>query len=65
MTEEGIVKAIGRKCRTHVARRSPNMRGPASGMGNVFRRSVTQEDLDDKARWLDGQVRGWAAARTL
>lgn len=63
MTEARIANANDR--RSHIPRRSPNSRGPAGVMRNVFRTPVTQGDLDDKARWLDGQVRGWAAARTL
>lgn len=63
MTEARIAKANDR--RSHIPRRSPNSRVPAGVVRNVFRTPVTQEELDDKARWLDGQVRGWAAARTL
>lgn len=65
MTEDRIAQAIDRRSCTHVARRSPASRGPAGVIRKVFRTSVTQEELDDKARWLDGQVRGWTAGRTL
>lgn len=65
MTEDRIAQAIDRRSPTHKARRSPATRGPGGLIRNVFRTSVTQEELDDKARWLDGQVRGWTAGRTL
>lgn len=65
MTEDRIAKAIDRRSGSHTHRRSPNGRGRAEVIRNVFSSSVTQEELDDKARWLDGQVRGWTAARTL
>ena len=64
MTEARITTAIYRGCRTHIARRSASTRVPAGMIGNA-RRTSTHEDLDDKARWLDGQVRGWTAGRTL
>lgn len=64
MTEDRTAKAIDRRSGNHLARRSPNPRG--RGMrGSAFGTSVAQEKLDDKARWLDGQVRGWTAGRTL
>lgn len=62
MTEDRTANAGSRP---HIPHRPPNTRGVASVIRNVFRTSVTQEELDDKARWLDGQVRGWTAARTL
>ena len=65
MTEDRIAKAIDRRSQTHLPRRSPRTRGPARVMRNVFHTSVTQDELDDRARWLDGQVRGWTAGRTL
>ena len=65
MTEDRIAQAIDRRSGRHIPRRSPNARGPAEVIRSVFSSSVTQEELDDKARWLDGQVRGWTAARTL
>ena len=61
MTEDRIANAIDRRSRTHLPRRSR----PAGVIRHVFRTPVTQEELDDKARWLDGQVRGWTAGRTL
>lgn len=63
MTEARIAGANDR--RSPVPGRSPSSRGRAGVIRNVFRTPVTQEELDDKARWLDGQVRGWTAARTL
>ena len=65
MTEDRIAQAIDRRSRTHSSRRSPHASGPAGVLRKVFRTSVTQEERDDEARWLDGQVRGWTAARTL
>lgn len=65
MTEDRIAEAIDRRSRTYMARRSPASKGPGGVIRNMFRTSVTQEDLDDKARWLDGQVQGWTAGRTL
>jgi hypothetical protein len=40
-------------------------RGAAGLIRNMFSGSATQDELDDKARWLEGQVQGWTAARTL
>jgi hypothetical protein len=65
MAEDRITKAIYRGCRTHITRRPASPRVPAGLIRNAFRTSPAQEDLDDKARWLDGQVRGWTAGRTL
>ena len=65
MTEDRIARAIERRSQTDIPSRTRNRRGPAGVMRSVFRTSVTQEELDDKARWLDGQVRGWTAGRTL
>lgn len=65
MTADRIATAIERRSQTDIPSRTRTRRGPAGVMRSVFRTSVTQEELDDKARWLDGQVRGWAAARTL
>jgi hypothetical protein len=31
----------------------------------TMRRSGPQDTSDDKMLWLDGQVRGWAAARSI
>ena len=53
MTEDRIAKAIDRRSGRHIPRRSPNSRGPAGVMRNVFRTPLTQEELDDKARWLE------------
>lgn len=65
MTEDGrIAEAIDRRSRNHMADRSPDT-APAGVIRNMFRGSATQEELDDKARWLEGQVQGWTAARTL
>lgn len=65
MTEDRIATAIERRSGTHIPRWFPNARGPGEVIRNVFSSSVTQEELDDKARWLDGQVRGWTAGRAL
>ena len=65
MIEDRIAKAIERRSGAHTPRWFPSTRGPAEVIRNVFSSSVTQEELDDKARWLDGQVRGWTAGRTV
>ena len=46
MTEARIAKANDR--RSHIPRRSPNSRGPAGVMRNLFRTPVTQEELDER-----------------
>jgi hypothetical protein len=65
MTEVGrIAPAIDRRSRNHMAHRAAH-RGAAGLIRNMFSGSATQDELDDKARWLEGQVQGWTAARTL
>lgn len=59
MTADRIAHAIDQRSRNRHRRR------PAGVKRHVSRTSVTQEELDDKARWLDGQVRGWMAGRTV
>ena len=65
MTEDRIAQAIDRRSRAQMDRQHADTRSPAGVIMNLFRTSATQEDVDDKARWLDGQVRGWTAGRTL
>ena len=65
MTADRIATAIEWRSQADSPNRTPNRRGHAGVMRSVFRSSVTQEELDDKARWLDGQVRGWTAGRSL
>jgi hypothetical protein len=64
MSEDRIAEALERRSANHMGRRSRDRR-VSTVVRNVFRTSVTDDELDDKARWLDGQVRGWTAARTL
>jgi len=65
MSEDRIADVMEPRPPHHLARRSSHRRGLAGVMSNLFHPSVTQDDVEDKARWLDGQVRGWTAARTL
>lgn len=59
MTADRIARTIDRRSRDHYRHGHPGVKR------HVVRTPVTQEELDDKARWLDGQVRGWTAGRTL
>ena len=50
----------------HTSRRStPRRGGAAYASRHSSRRTMTREGLDDGARWLDGQVQAWAAARAI
>ena len=60
MTADQMANAIDLRSRAH------HRRGRRGVKKQVWRAPLTQPELDDdKARWLDGQVRGWTAGRTL
>ena len=61
MSEDRIAGAIPRRCRRNQAVE----RGQAGVIKRILRPVATPQDLEDEARWLDEQVRGWTAARTL
>jgi hypothetical protein len=59
MTADRMAEAIARRSRNH------NRRARPAGRRHLSRAPLAQDELDDKARWLEGQVQGWRAARTL
>lgn len=65
MTDDRIAKVMDRRSGIRIPRRPLGTRGAAEVIRNAFCSSVTQEKVDDRARWLDGQVRGWTAGRAL
>ena len=65
MSKDRIADVVEPRTPHRLARRSSDQRGLAGVLSNLFHTSTTQDDVEDKARWLDGQVRGWTAARTL
>ena len=65
MNPDWIAEAIDPRSRNHKGRRALIREGPAGVKSYVLGTSVTRAELDDKARWLEGQVQGWTAARTL
>jgi hypothetical protein len=59
MSEVRIARLISRRSRNHPAHWSSEARRPAGVT------KTPQQNGADEARWLDGQVRGWTASRSL
>lgn len=66
MSEDGIAGVIDRGSAHRLIRRSARDQRRAAGViTRTLRSLATPGESDDRARWLDGQVQGWAASRSL
>ena len=66
MTADRIADAIHRTSQRQKARWPFLDQQHSTGMtGDARPAPVAPEEMDDEARWLEGQVQGWAAARSV
>jgi hypothetical protein len=66
MIADRIASLIDRRFQNHKVGWPSLDRGERLAVrGDARHGSAAQDELDDDARWLDGQVQGWAASHTV